>query len=145
VSRLVGRRTGSAWAIAVSVLAACAKSERVAEGPLSLDTTPQEVPFLLPVASAPRRDLCFEFANPRESHGASWIHVQLVRTDGGHEDFVPTAIDRRGETRLCFCSISENAATAGTPTPTAATYRAAVLWSEKPVRLRQIRWWSGAR
>ena len=145
MSRLDSRRTRSALAIAISVLAACARTERLADGPINLEPTPKEVAFVLPVASAPRRDLCFEFANPGESHGAPWIHVQLVRSDGSHEDFVPTEIDRRGETLVCFCSTSENMATAGTPAPTATTYRAAVLWSEKPVRLRQIRWWSGAR
>lgn len=122
--------------LALLSLAACGRTERVADGPIRLEAIPKEVAFLRPVAATgPGRELCFEFGKPADSHAASDIRATLVTTTGRREDFRPDEVDRRGEALVCLLQ--------GTGAAPEVRYRAVILSSETPARVRQIRWWSG--
>ena len=113
---------------------ACARTEPVAEGPIVLDTIPKEVTFRSPVVpSGPKRELCFEFDPPGGSRAAAGIQAVLVTAEGRREEFRPVEVDRRGEALVCLLH------EAGTQ----ARYRGVILSSARPVRVRQVRWWSG--
>jgi hypothetical protein len=118
--------------------AACAKTERVVEGTVALDATPKEVVFLTPVtARGPRRELCFEFDRPGASHRAAEIRAVLVTDKGAREELHPVEVDRRGEALVCLLHRT------GTTKEGQVRYQAVILSSPTPMRLRQIRWWSG--
>jgi hypothetical protein len=122
------------------VAVGCARTELVAEGPLALSTTPLEVPFSHPVtAPGPERELCFEFYLPGESRNAGRIRATLITTEGRRDELRAPKVDRRGESLVCLSSREEASGAAATP----VRYRAAELSSDVPVKLRQIRWWSG--
>ena len=119
----------------------CARTEVVAEGPLLLDATSREVPFSHPVtAYGPSCDLCLEFANPGKSGATSGVHVVLVTVEGRHDTLDAPSVDRRGEAMVCLI---DRGVRARGRVHWPVQYRAALMWSEVPIRLRALRWYGG--
>ncbi len=136
-----GRRAGGLLCLAC-LAAACGSSGTVVAS--SVEVTPHgaETLFLGPVpVSGPRRELCFDFDPPGESRNADQIHAVLVAMGGRRDTLTDPIVDRRGETRVCLVarepSTTELAQLPGT------RYRSVELWSNVPVRIRTVRWWSG--
>jgi hypothetical protein len=124
------------------LFAACRGTGAVVAGPVDITSTPQQVTFLGPVPVAGlRRELCFDFDPPGESHKAGQLQAVLIATDGRRDSLIVARIDRRGEARVCLI--------AADPAPTqqarlaATRYRAVELWAITDVHVRTLRWWSG--
>ncbi|MDH4132072.1 MAG: hypothetical protein OEV95_09735 [Gemmatimonadota bacterium] len=101
-----------------------------------------EIPFLGPVpVRGPRRGLGFDFQPPGESHKASRIHAVLVAANGRRDTLRSPSFDRRGEARVRLMAREPEATVLTEPPGT--RYRAVELWSDIPVRIRTVRWWSG--
>ena len=121
---------------------ACGGSGTVVASSVEVTSRAYEIPFLGPVpVSGPRRELCFDFQPPGESHKASRIHAVLVATSGRRDTLGSPSFDRRGEARVCLIA-REPEATVLAELP-GTQYRAVELWSDIPVSIRTVRWWSG--
>ena len=126
----------AATIIVLLAFTACARTRAVTDRPVTLSAAPREVPFLQPVTAATsRRELCLVFETPGESDAASKVQAVLITTEGRRERLIPSRVDRRGEALVCLCDERGGAGP--------VRYRAAELSSETPVRVREIRWWSG--
>jgi hypothetical protein len=130
--------------LGLSLASGCGPRGTVVAGPREISANPQEIAFLGPVPVAgPRRELCFDFDPPGESHKAKSLRAVLVTNQGRRDTLLDPRLDRRGESRVCLV--------APAPSPAAAAelrgvhYRGVELSSsDPPVRLRAIRWWSGS-
>jgi hypothetical protein len=121
------------------LLLGCSRMQTVARSPIDIGPAPAEVLFGEPVsARGPHRDLCFEFEHAGDSDLASTIRVTLVTTDGRKEPLTGE-LDRRGEALVAL--VGDVVAPSGERQEVTATeYRGVELSSERPMRLRGLRW-----
>jgi len=121
---------------------ACGQSPTVVAGAQEISSTPQQITFLGPVpVSGPRRELCFDFDQPRDSDKAATLRAVLLTTEGRRDTLV-ARVERRGESRACLVadepSADEVARLQG------SQYRGVELTtSAPPLHVKTIRWWSG--
>ena len=122
--------------LASAVIGACARSPRLAGGPIEVGATPVLVRFDQPVTSkGPVRELCLEFDLPGDSHRAAAIEAALISAAGERVTFRGTELDRRGESMVCQIVEPEAGVVDAEPT----SYVGVELRSDSPVRLRGIR------
>lgn len=132
------RVTCIALAVAVALGMGCGGgAQSVAVGPIDLGPSPKEVMFFGPVpAPGPAHELVFEFERPGDSHHAGGIAAVLVTPQGRRDSLLDASVDRRGEALVAL---------RGRTSESGTSYRAVVLSSESPVRLREIHWSSGGK
>jgi hypothetical protein len=134
IARALGRRL---FLLPLALTLACDDAAPVALGPFDLDPAPQTARFETPVAApGSRLELCFHFDRPSDSQLAHRIRAVLLTPEGGREPMDESVVDRRGESVVCL-------AREGLPPDPRRRYDAVELRAEEPVRVREVRWWSG--
>ena len=155
------------WLVFLAVgLASCERGRVITNKAFELGTTPIRIAMDGDKSSGPTRELCLSM--PREDADSiqmtfdrtgkrqSPIHAVLL-TARGVPDTIDASILRRDSTTLCLWDHG-----LGTPTPPhsihsgatsttrdvpprTAQYTAVELSSDRPIRVSEIRWWSGQR
>ena len=124
-------------AVLLLLAAGCGGGELVA-GATSLDETSREIQFraLAPV-NGPGYGLSFEFETPDESKAAETFDVALVDATENRRLKLQYKADRVGERTVVLRAVGDARGLAG------KSFRAAIVSSTMPVRVREIRWFAG--
>ncbi len=155
------------WSFFLAVaLPSCQRTRVIANKPIKLGKTPVRIAMDGGKSSGPTRELClrmsqedvdsiekaFEGTRKRQSP----IHVVLL-TVRGVPDTLDAQLLRRDAMTLCLWdhglgiptlphSIHSGAtSTVGDLPPRTAQYTAVELSSDRPIRVSEVRWWSGQR